>query len=122
MKHQRPTLPHLIILFTIVLASCRTGLSVPKMSSDEPLLAPTTNPVYATKGMTGASGSEATTVIDALTYYIANELAHIGWPGNKHDAPFMKRFKSICPEDLWHLELNYKPRNAAAAGIRKPKE
>lgn len=30
----------------------------------------------------------------------------------------MEALKSVCPEDCIHYELGYKPRNAAAAGIR----
>lgn len=55
------------------------------------------------------------------TYYIAHELAH-GFAGvhNQHNQVFMEWFKKICPPELWHHEIDYKPRNAAAAGIRKP--
>ena len=57
--------------------------------------------------------------LDAATiYYISHELAHaVGIYEPLHGPRFMKRFKGICPEYLHHMELSYKPRNAAAAGI-----
>ncbi len=56
-------------------------------------------------------------------YYIAHELAHMGWGDNEasHGIEFMQRFKLICPEHLQHYELLYKPRNAKAAGITELK-
>lgn len=60
-----------------------------------------------------------------LEWYVAHEMAHhyahryncaMG-----HDRDFMKWLKIICPERSVHHELGYKPRNAAAAGITKPK-
>jgi hypothetical protein len=53
-------------------------------------------------------------------YYLAHELAHHLAPsdrGDVHGQAFMRAFKSICPEYLWHHETGYKPRNANAAGI-----
>jgi hypothetical protein len=32
----------------------------------------------------------------------------------------MEWLKRICPAESLHFELEYKPRNAMAAGIRKP--
>lgn len=59
------------------------------------------------------------------TYYLAHELAHaIAFRESgerQHGVGFYKVFLRICPEHLQHYELNYKPRNAAAAGIRRPK-
>jgi len=54
-----------------------------------------------------------------LQYYVAHELSHIGNPG--HGENFMEQLKRLCPPEYWHYELNYKPRNAAAAGIVAPK-
>jgi hypothetical protein len=68
-------------------------------------------------------------------YYACHEIAHImapvaptfRKPGEKrrpprdiHGVAFMKAFMSICPARLQYFELGYKPRNAAAAGIRRP--
>lgn len=51
-------------------------------------------------------------------YYLAHELAHIAAPRREMHGPiFMEHFKRLCPEHLQHYELNYKPRNAAKAGI-----
>lgn len=62
---------------------------------------------------------------DYLTYYVAHELAHgLSYKDTKkmhHDQNFMYWFKKLCPVDFQHFELNYKPRNAKAAGISKPK-
>ena len=73
-------------------------------------------------------------------YYLSHEIAHAirfenycdrhgrrnalrgyGWRGNDHGANFMAIFKQVCPTHLQHHELGYKPRNAAAAGIRGKK-
>ena len=59
-------------------------------------------------------------------YYTAHEIAHIynkciDGNGNQHDKGFYTWFTSICPLELQHHELKYKPRYASAAGIRKPK-
>lgn len=60
-------------------------------------------------------------------YYIAHELAHawvfenVGRNVQSHGPEFMEAFKMICPKEYWHYELGYKPRNAKAAGISKPK-
>ena len=65
---------------------------------------------------------DARGVADSLykLYYVAHEIAHaITDPKEPpHGAVFMENFKMLCPQELWHYELNYKPRNAAAAGIR----
>lgn len=58
-----------------------------------------------------------------VVYYICHEIAHILTPitkGDIHGAKFQAHFKMICPQEYWHYELNYKPRLARAAGIRKP--
>jgi hypothetical protein len=52
-------------------------------------------------------------------YYIAHEIAHIHAPGDSHGAKFMAAFRSTCPIEFQHYELEYKPRNAASAGIMK---
>ena len=51
------------------------------------------------------------------TYYIAHEMAHAYCPWQNHNIVFMTKFKTICPQHLWHYEIDYKPRNAIAAGI-----
>jgi hypothetical protein len=54
--------------------------------------------------------------------YIAHELAHAyqydedKYNGN-HGPRFMRWLKILCPPELLHYELSYKPRNAIAAGI-----
>lgn len=50
-------------------------------------------------------------------YYIAHELAHAVADTEKHGPEFYEAFKRLCPEELQHYELGYKPRNAKAAGI-----
>lgn len=50
-------------------------------------------------------------------YYIAHELSHIlriyKFGGNgQHDKRFYRCFRQICPIDLQHYELKYKPRGA----------
>lgn len=55
--------------------------------------------------------------IDYYNYYLAHELAHIFVQDEAHGQKFMAEFKRICPPDLQHFELEYKPRNAAIAGI-----
>lgn len=49
-------------------------------------------------------------------YYIAHELAHTD-TFDIHGPKFMARFMDLCPPDLWKYEIEYKPRNAKAAGI-----
>lgn len=54
-------------------------------------------------------------------YYICHELAHSVTPyikGQPHGPEFMKSFIRLCPKELQYFELGYKPRNAAAAGIK----
>jgi hypothetical protein len=62
-------------------------------------------------------------MIGYLTYYVAHELAHHFANNNDnewgHGKAFMKWFMRLCPKEYQHYELGYKPRNAAAAGIRK---
>jgi len=56
-------------------------------------------------------------------YYACHEMAHVVTPvvkGDVHGAAFQANFKKICPKEYWHFELNYKPKLAAAAGIRSP--
>jgi hypothetical protein len=58
--------------------------------------------------------------VNYLTYYVAHELAHFAAPlGSQHGPAFMEQLKAICPPHVIHHELRYKPRNAAAAGIRE---
>ena len=57
-------------------------------------------------------------------YYACHEIAHSLAPatrGDVHGPKFMAAFISICPEHLQYHELGYKPRLAAAAGIRESK-
>jgi hypothetical protein len=62
-----------------------------------------------------------------LTHYMAHELAHArcffrhGDDQDAHGPKFFAEFKTVCPPELWHLELSYKPRNARAAGIKERK-
>jgi len=57
--------------------------------------------------------------VEYTVYYIAHEMAHAYVPFANHDADFMHMFKTICPQHLWHHEIDYKPRNAIAAGISR---
>ncbi len=53
-------------------------------------------------------------------YYVAHEFAHaLGDIGDNHNQRFMERFMKLCPVSLQHYETEYKPRNAANAGISK---
>jgi hypothetical protein len=61
---------------------------------------------------------------DYHIYYACHEMAHVAAPatrGNVHGPAFMEAFMRICPKHLHHFEIGYKPRLAAAAGIRKLK-
>lgn len=54
-------------------------------------------------------------------YIIAHELAHSYAGFDVHHGPqFMEWLKKLCPPEVIHYELGYKPRNAYAAGIRHP--
>lgn len=58
-------------------------------------------------------------------YYVAHELSHqISYKeydnNNGHNENFYKVFMKICPKDIQHFELNYKP-SAKKYGITKPK-
>lgn len=62
-----------------------------------------------------------------FTNYVAHELAHhyhhiSGHHGSSHGLEFMHWMKQLCPKEYLHYELEYKPRFARAAGIRKPDE
>lgn len=61
-----------------------------------------------------------------LCWYFSHEMAHaysyINGTNDVHGPHFMKWLKKICPANCIHHELDYKPRNAAAAGIGKPKK
>lgn len=75
-----------------------------------------TVPVWAWTdgGLPGKEGYEV--------YYACHEIAHILAPSKRNDVHgprFMKAFREICPEEYHHFELGYKPRLAAAAGIRQ---
>jgi hypothetical protein len=56
-------------------------------------------------------------------YYLAHECAHTlayeAYGDTGHGEAFMHYFKKLCPVELQHYELLYKPRLAAAAGIRQ---
>jgi predicted metal-dependent hydrolase len=57
-----------------------------------------------------------------LVWYISHELAHTYTQGDKHGQRFMTQLKAICPEEFQHWEIEYKPRNAIAAGINFNKD
>lgn len=53
-------------------------------------------------------------------YYLCHEMAHaFDMCKHQHGPEFMEWFKTVCPPNLWHHEIDYKPRNAKAAGISK---
>ena len=58
-----------------------------------------------------------------VLYYLAHELAHIAnqdaGTSDNHGPCFMAHFRKLCPVQYQHWELGYKPRRAAAAGIRE---
>jgi len=57
-----------------------------------------------------------------ILYTICHEIAHAFCDHDtdiNHGPEFMEWFMLLCPDHLWHYELDYKPRLAAAAGIRK---
>lgn len=59
-----------------------------------------------------------------LIWYTAHELAHLLQRqfyrySSQHDEHFMRALKLLCPKQYIHYELEYKPRNAQAAGISK---
>src|SRR5690606_37765030 len=60
------------------------------------------------------------------TYVVAHELAHhyanFKHKVNGHGEMFMYWLKQLCPPELVHYELEYKPKFARAAGIRKPEQ
>lgn len=62
--------------------------------------------------------------IDYKEWYLSHEMAHAldkeNGTKSDHGPLFMYFLKCICPEDCVHYEIEYKPRNAVAAGIRKP--
>lgn len=55
-------------------------------------------------------------------YYLAHECAHAitfeATGERNHRGEFMNNFMRLCPRELWHFELNYKPGLARAAGIK----
>jgi len=55
-------------------------------------------------------------------YYLAHECAHAftfeATGERQHRGEFMQHFMRLCPRELWHFELNYKPGLARAAGIK----
>jgi len=74
-----------------------------------------TVPVWAMKG-----NPKGEIDFDYRIYYVCHELAHsVAGRAANHGADFMEAFMIICPPHLQHYELNYKPRLAAAAGIRR---
>jgi hypothetical protein len=52
-------------------------------------------------------------------YYLCHEIAHCHAPFDNHGPAFMAQFKRLCPIEFQHYELEYKPGNASAAGIKK---
>ena len=50
-----------------------------------------------------------------FTHYVAHELAHqlcyIHYGKNKvgHNSKYYRIYMAICPKELWHFELHYKP-------------
>jgi len=51
-------------------------------------------------------------------YIICHEMAHaFNKDADSHGPKFMEWLKRICPQEFIHYELEYKPRNATAAGI-----
>jgi len=76
-------------------------ITIPKWALD--LGAGSTNPEYS-------------------TYYLCHEMAHAMLASSRHKIQphgpeFMEQLKAICPIHLIHYEVEYKCRNAAAAGI-----
>lgn len=56
-------------------------------------------------------------------YYICHEMAHaLDKTRSNHGPEFMQILQRICPVEYVHYEIGYKPRNAIAAGIGKPKD
>lgn len=53
-------------------------------------------------------------------WYICHEMAHAFCISDSHGPMFMARLQETCPPEYVHYEIGYKPRNAIAAGIRKP--
>ncbi len=60
-----------------------------------------------------------------LCWYFSHEMAHaynfMNGTCDNHGPNFMEWLIRICPENALEHELGYNPRNAAAAGIGKPK-
>jgi len=82
-----------------------------------------TVPLWAT-GLADYARDAHNDDVNFCIYYACHEIAHVmtGYiKGAPHGAKFMSNFKAICPQHLWHFEIGYKPRNAAAAGIRSKK-
>ncbi len=58
-----------------------------------------------------------------IIQYICHEMAHALAPASEmHGPKFMEILMKICPAKYLHYELEYKPREARKAGIRKPRE
>jgi len=55
---------------------------------------------------------------DYFLWYVSHELSHMLGNTKYHDFAFYKMFIQICPENLQHHELKYKP-TAAKFGIKK---
>lgn len=55
-------------------------------------------------------------------YYLAHECAHAityeETGERNHRGAFMQNFRKLCPYELQHHEVNYKPGLASAAGIK----
>lgn len=59
--------------------------------------------------------------LDYKVWYICHEMSHALDTSRSHHGPeFMRILQDICPKESVHFELGYKPRNAAAAGIKQP--
>lgn len=62
-----------------------------------------------------------TKTADYRVWYISHELAHaFDECKHNHGPEFMSWLKEICPANMVHHELGYKPRLAAQAEIRNP--
>lgn len=67
----------------------------------------------------GMQGFDVALAARYAEYYLAHEAAHARRRIMNHGASFMKELKLLCAPEIIQLELDYKPRNASAAGIKK---
>ena len=89
----------------------RHYITIPKWTIDNPKCA------SSNQGMTD---EQAETYFE---YYVLHELAHVlqhfeDYNDRGHSKIFYKYFTRICPENLQHFELGYKPKLATAAGVK----